>query len=119
MNPGAKGRRKTMGNWRTLSSIIPEIGYIKGSLLACTLGMLPATTIIPAAQAHEPFDDYSCYDLWKERNSIYADNGYCFKSEKAIAVFGRGCFPPYGHLKGLDKALVAEVESWEHRKGCR
>ena len=99
--------------WRNL------IGYGKGSLLPSVLAVFSAIGFIPAVQAHEPFDDYSCEQLWKERNSIYADNGYCFETAKAIAVFGHGCFPPYGRLKALDKGLVAEVESWEHRKGCR
>jgi YARHG domain len=108
-----------MSYWRIWSDLIRWIGYVKGSLLAGLLAVCPAIGFIPAVQAHEPFDDYSCYQLWKERNSIYADNGYCFKSEKAIAVFGHGCFPPYGRLNALDKGLVAEVESWEHRKHCR
>jgi YARHG domain len=105
--------------WRIWINTIRGLGYVKGSLLAGILAVFAAICSIPAVQAHEPFDDYSCYELWKERNSIYADNGYCFKDAKAIAVFGRGCFPPYGRLKALDKGLVAEVESWEHRKGCR
>ena len=77
-------------------NLIRGVGYVKGSLFAGTLAVFTAIGFIPAVQAHEPFDDYSCYELWKERNSIYADNGYCFKDAKAIAVFGRGCFPPTG-----------------------
>jgi hypothetical protein len=100
--------------WRS----IPWIGNVGGGLLASLLAVFPAIDFIPAVQAHEPFDDYSCDELWKERNSIYADNGYCFTTEKAIAVFGHGCFPPYGRLSALDRNLVAEVESWERRKGC-
>lgn len=55
----------------------------------------------------------SCDDLWKARNSIYAQYGFCFKQARSIAVFGRGCFPPYGELppsaqEEVDRILAAE-----------
>ena len=37
--------------------------------------------------------DMTCDQLWFERNSLYQNNGYCFKSDRAIAIFGnRGCW---------------------------
>ena len=38
--------------------------------------------------------DMSCNGLWRERNRVYAANGYCFKTARAISAFGRGCVPP-------------------------
>ena len=40
----------------------------------------------------------SCGQLWYERNAIFAQYGYCFKTDQAINAFGRACFPPYGRL---------------------
>lgn len=60
----------------------------------------------------------SCEQLWQERNAIYARNGYCFKTARARAVFGPGCFPPYGELRGWEKQRVNELQTWERRFGC-
>jgi hypothetical protein len=111
-----------MRYWRISGSVIPWMGYVKGSLLAGLLAVPPAIGFIPAVQAAGDYgdvSDYSCYQLWYERNSIYAEKGYCFKTAKARAVFGRGCFPPYGHLSTSEREHVAGIEEWEHRKGCR
>jgi hypothetical protein len=60
----------------------------------------------------------SCEELWFKRNEIYARNGYCFETDRARAVFGDGCFPPYGRLSGWEKRRVQELQRWERRKGC-
>jgi len=70
-----------------------------------------------AAPAQEAAD-LSCGELWHERNAIYARNGYCFETERARAVFGAGCFPPYGRLHGWEKRRVQELQMWERRRGC-
>jgi hypothetical protein len=61
----------------------------------------------------------TCDDLWYERNLIYADNGYCFKTQRAIRTFGRACFPPWGELSRSEQREVDLIVSWEKRKGCR
>lgn len=78
--------------------------------------------IAPAPQAQAQSSLYrrmSCDELWYARNEIYANRGYCFRTARARAVFGRGCFPPYGRLTSREQARVAEIERWEYRKGCR
>ena len=60
----------------------------------------------------------SCYQLWYARNAIYAENGYCFKTAKARAVFGPGCFAPYGKLSSSEQRRVDDIIYWERRKGC-
>jgi YARHG domain len=52
-------------------------------------------TLAAAPAAHAQLSEYSCDALWHERNTIYARNGYCFKTDRAIEAFGRGCFPPF------------------------
>lgn len=92
---------------------------------------MPTTSTIAAAAAMSLFllpgaftsaqagpRDMSCGDLWYARNAIYARNGYCFKTDRAIATFGRGCFAPYGDLSGSEQRQVSELKRWESRKGC-
>jgi hypothetical protein len=86
--------------------------------------LLTGVPVAPAlAQACGPGDlgdiDRSCRGLWLERNRVYAQAGYCFQSPDAIAVFGRGCFPPYGRLSRDDKCYVDAIQALERRQGCR
>jgi hypothetical protein len=76
--------------------------------------MLVATGAAAQRQPRE-----SCADLWQRRNSIYASFGYCFQSARAIAVFGRACFPPYGRLPADAAREVARLQALEARQGCR
>jgi len=61
----------------------------------------------------------TCEQLWYERNAIYAAKGYCFKTQRARNVFGRGCFPPYGKLTPAEQRRVNNIEQWEVYQGCR
>jgi hypothetical protein len=60
----------------------------------------------------------SCGQLWHERNAIFAEHGYCFKTPQAINAFGRACFPPFGKLPLREQARVNDITQWERRKGC-
>jgi hypothetical protein len=60
----------------------------------------------------------SCGELWYARNAIYARNGYCFQTERAISTFGRGCFPPYGRVYGGEQRRLNDIMYWERIKGC-
>ncbi len=70
------------------------------------------------SEAFSPYSSMSCYKLWHARNSIYAKEGYCFSSPKAISVFGKACFPPYGKLSDWEAKEVEKIKRWEGRKGC-
>ena len=48
----------------------------KRSLIAATSGLMLLATM--------PTQAASCYDLWYERNLIYAENGYCFSTALII-----------------------------------
>lgn len=72
---------------------------------------------IGAANA-QPLRYMSCGELWYARNAIYAQNGYCFQTRRAIRVFGRACFPPYGRLSPYEQRRVNDITAWERRKGC-
>ena len=80
--------------------------------------MTGAVLIGPPAALAQDAAGMSCGELWYARNEIYARNGYCFKTARARAQFGPGCFPPYGQLGGWEKRRVDELQYWERRNGC-
>jgi hypothetical protein len=79
-------------------------------------GSMGVATPTPAAAQDPAY--MSCEALWYARNRIYARNGHCFNTDRARAVFGAGCFPPYGRLSGWEKSRVNQLQMWERRKGC-
>lgn len=85
---------------------------------ALAFAITALTSSIPSgAQAQAP-EYMSCGALWRARNEIYARNGHCFSTARGRAVFGGGCFPPYGQLRGRERSRVNEIQIWERRKGC-
>lgn len=62
----------------------------------------------------------SCYDLWYERNLIYAENGYCFSTSLGKRVFaGFNCWTKNPALSAWEKRRVAQLRSEEKRRGCK
>lgn len=87
--------------------------YLAAAL--CAFALIDLGAARPAAAQYSTM---SCAALWHERNSIYAERGYCFKTPRAIAVFGERCYPPHGRLTPDEKQLVDTIKMWEARKGC-
>lgn len=87
------------------------------SVLAAALAAVAAGFAGEAVAAD--YSEMSCSELWYARNAIYAEAGYCFKTDRAISVFGRRCHPPYGDLSGREQRQVEEIKYWESRKGCQ
>jgi hypothetical protein len=64
----------------------------------------------------------SCSSLWYERNQIYKDAGYCFKTSRAIRSFGNaGC--SYDDINDVplsahQRAIVRNIVTQERRMGC-
>jgi hypothetical protein len=75
-----------------------------------------AQSITPAAA--QSYRWMSCSELWWARNSIYADNGYCFESARARRAFPDSCFPPWGRLSRAERQEVEDIQYWERRRGC-
>jgi hypothetical protein len=72
--------------------------------------------------AQDGLSSMSCGELWNRRNEIFARNGYCFKTDRAIRVFGnQGCrFYEEGDVP-MSRAEREEVEilrAIERRRGC-
>lgn len=70
------------------------------------------------AAGAQALGELSCRALWYQRNAVYAEQGYCFKTSDAIATFGPRCFPPFGKLTPEQQRYVDQVKAWEARKGC-
>jgi hypothetical protein len=62
----------------------------------------------------------SCYDLWYARNQIYAENGYCFKTQLGRDTFGNaGCFTSNPKLSKYEARDVKEIKQEEKKRGCK
>ena len=82
--------------------------------------LLGASLVLASASAGfaQDYRSMSCDDLWYARNQIYANEGYCFKTQRGIAEFGRNCFPPYGRLSRYEQRQISDIQRWEARYGC-
>lgn len=58
-----------------------------------------------------------CYDLWYQRNAIFAQMGQCFKG-CGRRVWGSNCFPPYGQLTPGQWRRVRQIQSQERSMRC-
>jgi hypothetical protein len=85
-------------------------------LASASLAIAAAAALAPAAMAGDDGD--ICGDLWYQRNAIYAAAGHCFKTKQGIAVFGKNCFPPYGHLNASRQSRVNKIIRQERKYGC-
>jgi len=73
--------------------------------------------------AREELRTLSCQNLWYVRNSIYNDNGYCFKTKAAKAEFDNSdCFVNDTAKLRFNKHEQANIDGIvrvEKEKGCR
>lgn len=81
------------------------------------LGVLIALACVSEASAQ------SCSSLYAQRNLIYKQGGYCFKTGRAIASFGNaGCVYDNQNdvpLSANQRAQVNRIISLERAYGCR
>lgn len=64
----------------------------------------------------------SCDALWTVRNFMYDEQGYCFQTAKAQAVFSNeGCFITNGALvpfNAYERTNIDRIVAVEREKGC-
>ena len=64
----------------------------------------------------------SCDALWTVRNTIFHENGYCFKTKRALSVYNNdGChYRNSGDvpLNSYESANVSRITSVEKQMGC-
>jgi hypothetical protein len=84
-------------------------------LFCLTVAITVASSGFAAAQ--------SCDQLWYERNAIYKQEGYCFKTQRAIAAFGNaGCaydLEAQVPLSPGERARIAAITQMEQAYSCR
>lgn len=95
---------------------------LKTTFLGATILMLPAIASLPGGQAQAkcayPGErQNTCWHLWYERNKIYADAGYCFKTTRAIKEFGASCTGGKPSSSGMRE--VQKIKAHERACGCR
>lgn len=62
----------------------------------------------------------SCADLWYERNLIFAQAGYCFKSSLGKRQFAQyECWTDNPSLTAAERRRVAAIKREERRRGCK
>ena len=66
---------------------------------------------------------FPCDEFWGERNAVYAEAGYCFKTARGIKAFGNAeCrFDDIRDvpLSARDRQKVNEIVRQERENGCR
>lgn len=99
---------------------------LKAPLLGAAVLTLSALTPLPSERAHAMTDDCVliannqraiCNMLWRQRNDIYANAGYCFKTQRAIRVYGRSCTGGSPSSRGMRR--VRSIIAQEKACGCR
>ncbi len=84
-------------------------------------GVLVATCLL-SISVSPALAAFPCDELWGERNAIYKDAGYCFRTERAIRAFGNaGC--KYDELADVplsarQRADIADIQRQERAAGC-
>ena len=66
--------------------------------------------------------DLSCENLWVVRNTIYQENGYCFKTQRAINYLGNdqcsitnmSAVP----LSQIERFNIGQIVAVERQMGC-
>ncbi|MCG5245216.1 YARHG domain-containing protein [Methylorubrum extorquens] len=81
-----------------------------------------AAAVLVSLAASPALAAFPCDELWGERNAIYKDAGYCFRTERAIRAFGNsGC--KYDELADVplsarQRAGIADIQRQERENGC-
>ncbi len=82
--------------------------------------LLPAVTALALTAGVAPASAASCYDLWYERNQIYDDNGFCFKSQLGQDTFDNSdCYTSHPDLSRAEERRVAQIKARERAKRCK
>lgn len=94
---------------------------LAASLLAVAIALGGIALGASGALAQE-YGGMSCNELWHERNSIYKEAGYCFRTQRGIRAFGNaGCqYDDVNEVPLSSNARrdVADIQAWERRRGC-
>jgi hypothetical protein len=86
------------------------------------LAAIALASLAGPASAGDGPEFWSCRELWQNRNQVYKDMGYCFRTDRAIRAFGNsGC--RYDDINDVplsanQRREVAEISRYERIRGC-
>ncbi len=84
------------------------------------ISAISAITALGIIISVQPAMAASCYDLWYERNSIYNDNGYCFKTQLGQDEFDNSdCTTDNVRLSRSEQRQVDRIKNEEYNRGCK
>ena len=85
---------------------------------SCTLALVVIAGIAGIQLVRAEGDE--CISLYVQRNQIYADAHYCFKTKQALEYFSNvGCKPGEPRLTSSQQRRVAAIQSQERQNNCR
>jgi hypothetical protein len=91
-------------------------------LLLATIALVALTSAVHAGDASEFLLTLNCDQLWFGRNTVFKERGYCFKTPRAISVFGNaGCRYDDEYAVPLsvpDRNLIAAIRQAERQLHC-
>jgi YARHG domain len=91
--------------------------------MRAVLTALAATAIVLGAAAGHAQSAAECQQLWVQRNQIFKNRGYCFRTQAAIAYFGNvGCI--YGNqdavpLADSERSYIRQIVARERVLRCQ
>ena len=82
---------------------------------ALAVALIAGVVAVPTEASAE-----SCFDLWYRRNLIYAENGYCFKTDLGKRTFADyDCWTSNPNLSKAEQRRVDGIRAEEKRLGCK
>jgi hypothetical protein len=86
------------------------------------LSLVVASAAAAPAAAGDGPEFWDCGDLWRNRNLIYKDAGYCFRTARAVRGFGNvGCRHDDINdvpLSANQRREVNEIQRYERLRRC-
>ena len=87
---------------------------IARAMIAAGALLLPVVATGASAQ--------SCAEAWYQRNVLYKNAGYCFRTKRGIDAFGNACCQ-YDRVEDVplsrtDRAAIGDIAEFERRHGC-
>jgi hypothetical protein len=117
LNNGGEAASKTGRIFIMKFAVTLKTALLISTIMSAGFGGLAITSSPASAQ---DICSQSCHALWVARNQIYKNNGYCFKTRRAIRYFGNGgCWTRNPKLSAYERRLVNTYRQCERINGCR